>query len=112
MIDIADFLRLRVGAGQFLDLEILEMTHRSFGLHGEIALARTALADAGDLLAVDFELEHAVVGYHLVVIPLPAALGAILVGQAALPAVGMRAVGLAACAPDAEQVAVASGGDF
>src|SRR5262249_52685483 len=78
-------------------------------LQGQVALARPALADPRHLLAVDVQLDDAVVGDDLVVVPLAAALGPVLARQAARRPRGVRAVGLAGRAVDAEQVAVAGG---
>src|SRR5438552_12342930 len=106
---LSTLLRLRVRAGQLLDLEVAEAALRDFGLQGQVALARAALADAGDDLAVDRQRDPAVLGLDAVVVPLACPLGPVLGGQAALPAVGVRPVGDALGAPDAEQVAVAGG---
>ena len=46
-------LRAGIGARQLLDLEVLEAALGAFRFQGEIALARVAFADAGDVLAVD-----------------------------------------------------------
>ena len=78
----------------------------------EVALARLAFADAAHFLAVDVQLDDAVVGLDAVMVPFAAALAAVFARQAALRAIGMRPVGLAVRAPDAEEVAVAGGGDF
>src|SRR5439155_4289978 len=67
------------------------------------------LAYAGDDLAVDGELDGAVIGLDAIMVPFAAALAAVLAGQAALLASGVRAVGLARGAVDAEEIAVAGG---
>src|SRR5205823_865290 len=59
--------------------------------------------------AVDVQLDDAVVGDDLVVVPLAAALGPVLARQAPLPPQRVRPVRGAVGAPDAEQVAVAGG---
>src|SRR5262249_1435764 len=105
--EVGRLLRRGVAAGQFLDFQVLEAALRALHLQGEVALARVALADAGDLLAIDRELDGAVPGDDAVVVPLVGAFGAALAGQAAVPAVRVRPVRLAAGPPDAEEVAVA-----
>src|SRR5262249_55051368 len=105
-IHIGNLLRLRIGAGQFLDLEVLEPALRPFGFQGQIASARLALAEAGDFLAVDMQLQDAVVAFDAVMVPLAAAFGPIFARQTALPAFRMRPIRLRARAPDAEKIAL------
>ena len=50
---VRDLIRLRVRAREFLDLNVLELALGALGLQGEIALARVALADAGNFFPVD-----------------------------------------------------------
>src|SRR5207244_12944692 len=52
-LHIADFLGLRVRARQLLELDVLEAALRAFRFERQIALARVALGDAGDFLAVE-----------------------------------------------------------
>src|SRR5260370_28929816 len=104
---VANLFLLRIGAGQFLDLEVLEAALGAFGLEGEVALARGALANAGKDLAVHRQLDDAVVRLNAVVVPLVGAPGAILRWYAALPTERVRPIGNALRAPDAEEVAVA-----
>ena len=73
--------------GQLLDLQVAEVALRAFRLQADVALPRAALAAAGDFLAVDGQLEHAVVAGDAVVVPLGRGLAALLAGQAALGAV-------------------------
>src|SRR5262249_13896254 len=77
--------RLRPGARQFLDAEVAEVALAPLGLEGEIALARIALADAGNDLAVDGQRDTAVVALDAIVVPLARPLGPVLRGEAALP---------------------------
>src|SRR5262249_37351323 len=99
--------RGRAGRGQFLDADVAEVALRALRLEADISLARDAPAGPRDLLAVDGELEHAVVARGAVVVPLGRRPGPLLDGQAAHPAGGMRPVRLHRRAPDAEDVAVA-----
>src|SRR5207249_3954742 len=92
---VGDFRGAGAGAGQLLDLEVLEAAFGAFRFQREVALARIAFTDARDDLAVDGELDDAVVGLDAVVVPLAAALAAILAWQAALPAQGVRTIGFA-----------------
>src|SRR4051794_2373587 len=79
----------------------------SFRFQAKVTLARRAPACAGDDLAVNGQLEHAVVGLDTVMIPLASRLGTVLARQTALPPLGVRAVGLQMRAVDAEEIAVA-----
>src|SRR5262249_32661975 len=99
--------RGRSGAGQLLDPEAAEGALPALGFQADIPLARRAVAGARDLLAVDLELEQAVVAGDAVVVPLGGRPGPVLARQAAHPAGGVRPVGLHRGAPDAEDVAVA-----
>ena len=58
----------------------------------EVAFARVALADAGDDLAVDGQGDPAVFGLDAVMVPFVGPLAAVLAGQAALPALGVRPI--------------------
>ncbi len=83
------------------------MALRALGLQAEISLARHALAGARDLLAVDLQLDRAVIAGDAIVVPLGGRLRPLLARQAAHPAGRVRPVGLHRRAPDAEDVAVA-----
>ena len=83
------------------------MALRALRLQADVALSRHASARARDLLAVDLQLEHAVVAGDAIVVPLGGRLRPVLAGQAAHPAGGVRPVGLHRGTPDAEDVAVA-----
>src|SRR5581483_3551034 len=111
LVGLGALLGLRVGAGQLLDLDVLEMALGALALQRQVALARRTPADPRHLLAVHVQLDDAVVGDDLVVVPLAAALGPVLARQAPLGAARVRPVRHALRAPDAEQVAVAGGRD-
>src|SRR5207302_9493676 len=80
-------------------------------LERQVALARLALAQPGDDVAVDGQLEHAVIRLATVGVPFIRPLAVLLGRQAALPAQRVRAVGHAGRAPDAEEIALAGGSD-
>src|SRR5262249_31930497 len=107
---IRDLLRPGIGARQFLDLQVAEPALGAFRLERQVTLARVALADAGYLLAVDVQLDDAVVGDHAVVVPLVGALGAKLGRDAPLSAGGMRSIRDAGRSVDAKEIAVAGSG--
>ena len=70
------------------------MALAALGLEADVALARAGLAGAADDLAVDRELDRAVVALDAVVVPLAGGLSALLAGEAALPPVRVGPVGL------------------
>src|SRR5438045_9448195 len=102
--------RLRRGCAgrrQLLDADVAEVALRALRLETEITLAGDTTAGARDLLAVDRELQHAILAGDAVVVPIGRRLGPLLARQAAHPAGGMGPVGRHRRAPDAEDVAVA-----
>src|SRR5262249_27094917 len=107
LVDVGNILRIGIRARQFLDLEVFEPALRPFRFKGEIPFPRRAFADPGNFLTVDFELDDAVVGGDLVVVPFAAPFAAFLARQTAFPAFGVRPIGFAMGPPDAEEIAVA-----
>ena len=104
---VAVSARRRARARQLLDPQVAEVALRALRLQADVTLAGYASAGARDLLAVDLELEHAVLARDAIMVPLGGRLRPVLAGQAAHPAGGVRPVGLHRGAPDAEDVAVA-----
>src|SRR4029077_372644 len=74
--------------------------------------ARLAFAHPGDDVAVDRQLDDAIVGLDAVVVPLALALAMILGRQTARPAVGVRPIRDARRAVDAKEIALTGRGDF
>src|SRR5262249_42477666 len=89
-----------------LDAQLLEQDGPALGLQADVTLARLDLGGAGDLRAVDGQLDGAVDAGDAVVVPLAGGLGVLAAGQAALPAGRVGAVRLEAGAVDAEDVAL------
>src|SRR5437899_3204808 len=88
------------------------MALRAFRLEGEIALAWFALAQTGDEMAVDGQLENAVVRLDTVVVPLVGALAVVLGRQTAGPTVGVRPIRDTRRPPDAEEIALTGGANL
>src|SRR5439155_1459692 len=88
------------------------MALRPFRLQSEIALARLALAQTGDEMAVDGQLENAVVRLDTVMVPLVGALAVVLGRQATGPTVGMRPIRDTRRPPDAEEIALTGGANL
>src|SRR5881398_2845793 len=88
------------------------MTLRPFRLQSEIALARLALAQTGDEMAIDGQLENAVVRLDTILVPLVGAFAVVLGRQAAGPTVGVRPIRETRRPPDAEEIALAGGANL
>src|SRR6266436_5132683 len=88
------------------------MALRPFRLQSEIALARLALAQTGDEMAIDGQLENAIVRLDTVVVPLVGAFTVVFGRQAAGPTVGMRPIRDTRRPPDAEEIALTGGANL
>ena len=97
----------RAGRGQLAEADVAEVAFGAFRLEADITLPRVALRAAGNLLAVDGQLDRAVVASDAIVVPLGRRFCPPFAGQAAFAARGMRPVGRHLGPPDAEHVAVA-----
>src|SRR5579884_2538212 len=98
--------------GQLLDFQVFEMALRAFGFQRQVTFAWLTVAQAGDDMTVDSQLDYAVGRLDTVVVPFVGTLAEVARRQTAGPAVGVRAIRNTTRSPDAEEIALACGDGF